>query len=135
MLIQFLQIIDCSCAKKLIEDTIRRNASPVRSLVNLLGGGDCEPGQDIMDIAVNTEDEAVIQNSKNRSASDSAVEEYNYSVSIGNEILKISGMNLNYVTVRYSLFFILTSVFKLQYFKIQINLITIFNIKHKGKIL
>ncbi|XP_026463784.1 eukaryotic translation initiation factor 4E-binding protein Mextli-like [Ctenocephalides felis] len=86
--------------KQLIEETIRRNASPVRSpeCIALLGGGDYEPDPDVRNSIMANQDDNTYEYSRNRSASECAPEEFKYSVIIGNEVIKITGTCLNYVT-------------------------------------
>lgn len=95
-----------SYGKQLIEETIRRNASPVRSpeCIALLGGGDYEPDPDVRNSILVNQDDNTYEYSRNRSASECAPEEFKYSVIIGNEVIKITGTCLNYVTVSFFFF-------------------------------
>ncbi len=79
----------------LIEQTIQRNASPVRQV---------EPNISAQ-TASNSQDVAVVRESRKPSLFDSGLEDYQHTVVVGEQCIKITGQSLELVQVKgYTLF-------------------------------
>lgn len=96
-----------SYAKDLIKDTIQRNASPVR-LEQSSGGEKGAMGGSSSSLNSSASDESnrLQHNSRLRSSllhsfstNDASIGEYKYTVTVGNQSLKITGCNLDLVKV------------------------------------
>lgn len=119
-----------SYAKQLIEDTIRRNASPMRSDDTLSsGGGVAGAGSCSSLTSSNSDDQLKLHRSnivtttnishvpKSRSASgtnalmhslssnDTSLGEYKFTVNVGHQSIKITGDNIELVRVRHDIAF------------------------------
>lgn len=109
-------LLSCaSYAKDLIKDTIQRNASPVR--LEQSGGEKGAMGGSSSSLNSSASDESnrlqhnQQQNSRLRSSllhsfstNDASIGEYKYTVTVGNQSLKITGCNLDLVRVMDSLY-------------------------------
>ena len=95
-----------SYAKDLIKDTIQRNASPVR--LDQGGGEKGGIGGSSSSLNSSASDESnrlQQQSSRSRlahsfSTNDASIGEYKYTVTVGNQSLKITGCDLDLVKVR-----------------------------------
>lgn len=105
-----------SYAKDLIKDTIQRNASPVRLEQQNSGGEKGAMGGSSSSLNSSASDESnrLQHNSRLRSSllhsfstNDASIGEYKYTVTVGNQSLKITGCNLDLVRVIKSLIIIL----------------------------
>lgn len=106
----FLFFLSLSYAKDLIKDTIQRNASPVR-LEQSSGGEKGAMGGSSSSLNSSASDESnrLQQNQHNSrlrssllhslSTNDASIGEYKYTVTVGNQSLKITGCNLDLVRV------------------------------------
>lgn len=112
-----------SYAKQLIEDTIRRNASPIRTDDGLVGGGGVVGADSCSSLTSSNSDDQlklmrnitsatnISYTSKSRSASgansllhslstnDTSLGEYKFTVNVGSHSIKITGDNLDLVRV------------------------------------
>lgn len=109
----YIPLLFCSYAKDLIKDTIQRNASPVR-LEQSSGGEKGAMGGSSSSLNSSASDESnrlqqhnqQQHNSRLRSSllhsfstNDASIGEYKYTVTVGNQSLKITGCNLDLVRV------------------------------------
>lgn len=96
----------CSHAKQLIEDTIRRNASPVREHNIAIGGPLTGSSSSINSSA--SDESALPHTGRSRtllhslSTSDANIGEYKFTVVTGGHTIKITGDNLDLVRVCFS---------------------------------
>lgn len=101
-----------SYAKDLIKDTIQRNASPVRLEQNTggekggMGGSSSSLNSSASDESNRLQQQNQQHNSRLRSSllhslstNDASIGEYKYTVTVGNQSLKITGCNLDLVRV------------------------------------
>jgi len=96
-----------SYAKDLIKDTIQRNASPVRLEQSSSGEKGAMGGSSSsLNSSASDESNRLQHNSRLRSSllhsfstNDASIGEYKYTVTVGNQSLKITGCNLDLVRV------------------------------------
>lgn len=100
-------LIIFSHAKQLIEDTIRRNASPVREHVVTVGGQLLTGSSSSINSSA-SDDSALPHSARasralihSLSTNDASLGEYKYTVVAGGHTLKITGDNLDVVRVRF----------------------------------
>lgn len=101
-----------SHAKQLIEDTIRRNASPVREHNVSTVGGQLLTGSSSSINSSASDDSALPHSARasrallhSLSTNDASLGEYKYTVVTGGHTIKITGDNLDLVRVIFLLFF------------------------------
>lgn len=103
-----------SYAKHLIEDTIRRNASPIRETIGVVGAGSCSSltssNSDETHARINRNTVMTGNHQKGRnqignillhslSTNDASVGEYKFTVNVGQHNIKITGDSLDLVRV------------------------------------